>query len=130
MLPEKPAQEETEINKDIVKFVDGLFSKCTVNGVSVRDCFLAAMTGEEFLRLYHDRLAVQATLHLQDVVETLNKMALQGDVQAARLLLDVAGVTGKGGKNVQNNAIQVNITAQEQAQLERDFINVEGEEQD
>lgn len=121
MTKEVDTRVRTE-RPDITNYVDDLFAQRQVHGVSIKECFLAAMTAEEFLRLYHDRLAVQATLHLQEVVDQLGHMAASGDIEAAKLLFDVAGVSGKGGANKGiQNAIQVNITAQEQAQLERDF---------
>jgi hypothetical protein len=122
-MTEKPAKVMPD-SPDVVEFVNKLFQDSVVNGVSVRDCFISAVTAEEFLRLYHDRLAVQASLHLPAVIDTMGKLAAQGDTDAAKILLDIAGISGKGAKSVQNNAIQVNITPQEQAVLERDFRDV------
>ncbi len=106
---------------DVVAFVDGIYKDWVVHGVSVKECFLTAVNTEEFLRLFHDRAAVQAALHVPYIIEALSKKAEEGDVEAAKLVLDVAGMVDKG-KNVQN-AIQINISAEEQAQLERDFID-------
>ncbi|AKX97247.1 hypothetical protein MTHERMOG20_10090 [Moorella thermoacetica] len=59
------------------------------------------------------------------VMRVVVDMALGGDLEAAKLVLKVAGLDLSGGSraNVQN-AIQINITAEEQAQLERDFPDV------
>jgi hypothetical protein len=104
---------------DIVAFVDDLFRNRSVNGVALRDVFMSVANMEEFLRLFHDRAVVQASLHVPDIIETLSMQAKDGDVDAAKLVLDVAGMIPKGKGTT--NAIQINITADEQAQLEKDF---------
>lgn len=113
---------------DIVEFVDNLFKDRGANGVSVRDCFMAATSMEEFLRLFHERAVVQASLHVPDAIEALGNLAKQGDIEASKLLLEIAGMSGKDRGGVMN-AIQINITAQEQAQLERDFADEFGAEE-
>lgn len=112
-------KSESKKTTDIVAFVNDLFRNKSVNGVALRDVFMSVANMEEFLRLFHDRAVVQASLHVPDIIETLSKQAKTGDVDAAKVILDVAGMTSKG-KGIQN-AIQINITAEEQAQLERDF---------
>ncbi len=105
---------------DVVEFVDKLFQDRKVDGVSLRDCFMAAATMDEFLRLFHDRIAVQASLHLPEVVEKLARRAKQGDIESAKLLCEVSGVVMRGRKAAQNvQAVQINITSEEQARLER-----------
>lgn len=116
MLPDKPNE-----STDVVEFVNRIYEDRVVHGVSVKECFMSAVNIEEVMRALHDRATFQATLHIPHVIEALAKKAEKGDVDSARLLFDVAGVSSKG-KSVQN-AIQINITSSEQAQLEKDFIN-------
>lgn len=69
-------------------------------------------------------LTEQALEATPQVLQAVIKLACEGDLEAAELVFKVAGIElnggGGAGRNIQN-AIQINITPQEQALLERDF---------
>lgn len=110
---------------ELIEFVNKLFEDKYVNGVRLKECFMAAVNTEDFLRTFYERASVQAALHVPEIIDAIGAKAKQGDVDAAKLILEVARMTGKGsgGRYAPQNAIMINISPQEQLLLERDFEN-------
>lgn len=75
------------------------------------EVFSLALQFEEYTRIFRERTVVQATRHVPRAVEEMGRRAAQGDVAAARLLFDVAGLTGHGGRRDGAAAVltQVNV---------------------
>jgi hypothetical protein len=116
--PTKKKDDTTEI----LNFVNKLFQDSVVESVDPKDVALATTHTEEYLRIVRDRTAVQASLGLPGTIDAITEKAQKGDLDAAKLLLDIVGVIPKGNSSPQN-AIQINITPSEQAQLEKDFAD-------
>lgn len=91
------------------------------------EVFLSAVDIEEILRLGRQRTELAVMTHIPAIVETLAAKAKEGDIKAAKTLLEVAGLLnnnkGGGGTVVAN---QISISPQELAQLERElYIDVD-----
>lgn len=90
------------------------------------EVFLSAVDIEEILRLGRQRTELAVLTHIPAIVETLAAKAKEGDIKAAKTLLEVAGLLnnnrGGGGTVVAN---QINISPQELAQLERELYDVD-----
>ncbi|APC08281.1 hypothetical protein [Neomoorella thermoacetica] len=80
------------------------------------------LPSSEVLEERRQELVVMAVDAMPEVMQTVIAMAKDGDMDAIKLLARIAGLDLNGGGNRQvNNAIQINITPEEQAQLERDW---------
>lgn len=117
-----PTKKKDDASSEILDFVNKLFQDSIVESVDPKDVALATAHTEEYLRIVRDRTAVQASLGLPGTIDAITEKAQKGDLDAAKLLLDIVGVIQKGNNSPQN-AIQINITPSEQAQLEKDFAD-------
>jgi len=69
-----------------------------------------------------NELTFEAIKAAPEVLKAVIKVALSGDLEAAALVFKIANVDLSASANKgPANAVQINITAQEQAQLEEDF---------
>ena len=85
----------------------------------------------EVLEQKRQALVVEAVEASPSVLKSVINQALKGDLEASKLVFRIAGLdlnTG-GGARGQNNLIQINVTPQEQAQLEHDFQELTIEEE-
>lgn len=87
----------------------------------------------EELEVRRQETIAQAVEAAPCILKAVIDLALRGDLEAAKLVLKVAGLDLSAVRREPQNAnfIQVNITPQEQALLERDFaqdFKFEGEE--
>lgn len=110
---------------DARKLVEEIYSKR--EECDLAEVFLSAVDIEEILRLGRQRTELAVLTHIPAIVETLAAKAKEGDIKAAKTLLEVAGLLnnnkGGGGAVVAN---QINISPQELAQLERElYIDVD-----
>jgi len=109
---------------DAKKLVEEIYSKR--EECDLAEVFLSAVDIEEILRLGRQRTELAVLTHIPAIVETLAAKAKEGDIKAAKTLLEVAGLLnnnkGGGGAVVAN---QINISPQELAQLERELYDVD-----
>jgi len=87
-----------------------------------REVMLAAVDVEEVLRLGRQSVELRAMKYAPEMVDVLERAArLEGNVKAARTLLEVCGVLGRSRGEGLMVANQINITASELERLEREL---------
>ncbi len=113
-----PAPEES-----LEAFVDRLWANSQQYSVNLQEAFRAACEVEEYLRLVRDRASVRATLDLPVILDEVSNQAKGGSLEAARIILDVVGVTGRGRGGTQpvNVLNQINISSDDRKALVEDF---------
>lgn len=107
------------INEEAYRIAEKIFAER--ENFDAREVFLSAVGVEEVMRLARQRAEVEAMKRVPAVIKALTHLAVaEGDVRAARTLLEAAGVLGL--KTVQQQTAfvnQININPQELAELER-----------
>lgn len=88
---------------DLKAYVDRLIQK---RDVPLADALALAGDGEEYLRVFATKAAVQATVHLPEIIDVQAAKAKEGDTKAANFIAEIARVTQKKGIQV---ATQVNL---------------------
>lgn len=114
---DKPAVKE-EMSESMVALINAIddkiisFSKNKgkVTDDDFRWAFQNALTFEEYLRTFKDRLAASATTYAPAALASVGKQAAQGNIKAAKLIFDVIGSTKTPGGSGSVNMTQVNVT--------------------
>lgn len=88
---------------DLKAYVDRLIEK---RDVPLADALALAGDGEEYLRVFATKAAVQATVHLPEIIDVQAQKAKDGDTKAANFIAEIARVTQKKGVQV---AAQFNL---------------------
>lgn len=104
------------LDKDIERFVERLW---TDKDVSLADCFVMAAETETYLRHVRNKTATRVSYDMPEVVEALLDKAKDGNVQAAKIALELVGFGERYGG--QNNMIQINISEAERQSLAQDL---------
>lgn len=116
--PKLPPVEER-----VVKYVDDLYHTSKTAEVSLQEVLTVVASAEEFLRYYRDRTAVEAAVkHVPDIITKLADKAKKGDVDAAKVILDVSGTTGKNSQRQVNIANQINLSFDEMKELKQEVL--------
>lgn len=90
--------------------------------------FKASLDYEEYLRLFRERMVVGATAYVPAALTAVGRSASTGNVKAAKILFEVAGLVGKqtGQQSSQPILAQINVNIP----TIKDFINVGGDSDD
>lgn len=113
---------QPEVEK-VVNYVDDLYRTSKTANVSLKNVLSVVTDAEEFLRYFRDRVAVEAAVkHVPETIEALAAKAKQGNVDAAKVLLEITGSLGKGSKQQVNIANQINLSVDELNELKREVL--------
>lgn len=100
----------------LTKYVDRLIEK---RDIPLTDALAIAGDGEEYLRIFATKAAVQATVHLPEIIDVQAQKAKEGDTKAANFIAEIARVTQKKGVQI---AAQVNLFSPEEKEKLREEI--------
>lgn len=117
MLPANPSD-------DIKTLVETLYSK--KDDISLQEVFISALDMEEVLRLGIQRAELDILTHLPRVIRSLVNASEEGDVKAARTLLEAIGMIGtlRSNSGANNTFVnQINLNPQDVERLIREYEN-------
>ncbi len=90
----------------------------------INSCMRAAVDVAEWMRIVRDKAVVQGSTYVPAVIKKQAKKAVEGDSNAARLLLEFLDMMPKktgGGVTV---PIQINLSPQELEEIKSEVIDV------
>ncbi len=109
-----------DAQKELDKFIDGLLLDQSRGERTMREVMVMATDAEEYMRAFRQRAPLVASTFFPEVLQAVADQAKQGDVQAARLLMDMLGLLSKSQSQI-NNAIQINVPDRELNVLRKDL---------
>lgn len=125
-MPEKKPDSEA-LAQEAEEYIDKLISG---EGCDVKGALRAAANAEVFLRIFRDKIAVKAAVYFPQVIDSIAKKAMEGNVSAANFLKDIIGFSKSNKMNVNLNNINVapdelerlrrNLRGKEVVDIERD----------
>lgn len=117
VLTEIQQRQAEELVIKSVRYVDEMFQ----NSDSVREALKAAVNTEIFMKIFRERIAVAAASHAPEILEIMSEKAVSDDkdaIAAARLVLEVAGITKQGNKTNVNLA-NINVLPDEAERIRK-----------
>jgi len=109
----------------VVKYVDEVYDQTKAGAPTLSEVMRVVNDAEEFLRYFRDRTAIEASAkHIPATIAAMGREAKKGNVDAAKVLLEVVGLLGKAMKNpTVNVATQINLTVDEARQLREELLD-------
>jgi len=119
VVPVNSVSQVNPINEEAYRIAERIFSER--ENFDAREVFLSAVGVEEVMRLARQRAELEAMRRVPAVIKALTHLAVaEGDVRAARTLLEAAGVLGTKLPPQQAAFVnQINISPQELVELEK-----------
>lgn len=123
------ADQQQQIDK-IIELVDGIYNGDFAREnrqITLHDVLNVVSDVEEFLHYMRGRIVIEAVAkYIPQVVKMLGEKASQGNLEAAKLLLEISGLTGAAAKMARqpqvNVATSINLTMDEVNALKREII--------
>jgi len=106
-----------ELNEELIELIQNIDDKIIslsknkgkVTDDDFRWAFKNALTFEEYLRTFKERLAASATAYAPAALDAVGRKAAAGDVKAAQVVFNMLGALEKAGGSGAINMTQVNV---------------------
>ena|SRR5690554_1607434 len=104
------ARKSVALQGKLASFVEAMIERrAETSSDDLRMAFQNVVDIAEYVRVLKNKTTIQASLKIPRAIDALGEKAAEGDVNAARLLLDICSVLPQNTKGSATQATQVNV---------------------